>query len=91
MYKGAKLYFRGHDNTIFTFEDLNTKLGIFKGHVNELVISGESIGGLAAFQWTNYIQERVASPTRFRSIPDSGICLDYPNINSHIQQRKLFF
>ena len=74
-----------------TLEDLNKEMGIFKGSVSDLVVSGESIGGLAAFQWINYFQNRVGPETRFRAIPDSGISIDAKNIKTGQYKRRLFF
>ena len=77
LYKGAELFFRGQDITLARFKQLDDLLGIFKGKVTHLVISGESAGALAAFQWTNYLQEKITNATRLWSLPDSGIFIDF--------------
>ena len=44
-------------------------------------MSGGSAGGLAAFLWGNYVQEK-AKNAKVWTAPDSGIFLDAKNVQS---------
>jgi O-palmitoleoyl-L-serine hydrolase len=78
-YKGATLYFRGQDIKIAQFNSINKSNKIFTNAVTHLVLTGESAGGLAAFQWTNYLAAKLDKNTKFWSIPDSGVFVDEVN------------
>jgi hypothetical protein len=75
-YKNTKLYFRGHNVTISMLDHLNNKFGLF--NASDIVVTGQSAGGLATYLWTNYIYDRaiLAGVKNIWSIPDSGIFLD---------------
>jgi hypothetical protein len=91
LYKGAQLFFRGQNVTLAQFASVDKLLGIFGRQVTELVISGESAGGLATFHWTNYLQSKVAVTTKFWSIPDSGVFIDAENILTKKNTYRIWF
>lgn len=48
---------------------------------SEIVITGGSAGGAAAYFWSNFIAEKVEHPEGVMIIPDSGIFIgDFPNM-----------
>ena len=51
-YKGLKLNFRGHNVTQAQLNSIDQSQQLFK-IATEIVITGQSAGGLAAFLWTN--------------------------------------
>ncbi len=53
-YKGIKLYFRGHNSTIGKLNSIDKTLGLFSV-ATDIIITGQSAGGLATFLWSNYI------------------------------------
>lgn len=55
VYKGKKIFFRGHNITIGTFDQLDKDYGLFSDKTSEIVITGESAGGLAVSLWSEYI------------------------------------
>lgn len=75
-YKGADLYFRGSNITIGIFNALHTAYGLYDG--SEILVSGCSAGGLAAYTWTNYLFSK--SKGRVFAAPDSGMFLDEMNV-----------
>lgn len=77
MYKNKDLYFRGHNVTIGQLDSLNNLHGLF--NASDIIVTGQSAGGLATYLWTNYIVERASKNTRVISLPDSGIFLDSMN------------
>jgi hypothetical protein len=58
-YKGRDLYFRGANNSMQQFEYLNQTFGLYTA--DKLVITGVSAGGIATYQWSNYLYERSAN------------------------------
>jgi len=44
-----------------------------------LIITGASAGGLAVYNWANYIKSQVKPGANIVAAPDSGFFLDYPN------------
>jgi len=44
-----------------------------------LIITGSSAGGLAVYNWANYIKSQVNSEANVVAAPDSGFFLDYAN------------
>ena len=52
-YKDKKLYFRGHNNTLETFNFLDKEFDFYNGEA--IVITGVSAGGLATFLYSNYL------------------------------------
>jgi O-palmitoleoyl-L-serine hydrolase len=53
-YKGKNLYFRGHSVAIGQFSSINDKYKI-ASVATEVVVTGQSAGGLATFLWANYL------------------------------------
>lgn len=62
--------------TIGQLEAVDATSKLFSS-ATDIIVSGGSAGGLAAFLWTNYIADR--SKGKVLSIPDSGIFLDAAN------------
>lgn len=63
--------------TIGHFNSLEQSIQLFS-KVENILVSGGSAGGLAAFLWTNYVKDH-AKVAKVWSAPDSGIFIDYPN------------
>lgn len=80
-YKSKKIYFRGYSVTIAHLNSLEKHYGLFSD-AKEIVVTGQSAGGLATFLWTNYIASRADKTAKVWSIPDSGIFLDRPTFTS---------
>ena len=74
-YKGVKLYFRGHNVTEGQLNSIDKNHKLFS-EATEIVVTGQSAGGLATFLWTNYIAKRAPKTAKVWSLPDSGIFLD---------------
>jgi acetyl esterase/lipase len=55
---------------------LESQEGLFSKAAN-IIVTGGSAGGLAAFLWADYIKSKASTPNVF-SVPDSGIFLDFP-------------
>lgn len=91
LYKGAQIYFRGQNVTLGQFDSVDKQVGIFSSKVTQLVITGESAGGLATFHWTSYLQSKVSPTTKFWSIPDSGVFVDTSNILTKVNSYRIWF
>lgn len=74
-YKGSTLHFRGHNVTIAQLNSIDQSHQLFKS-ATDIVVTGQSAGGLATFLWTNYIADRAPKNSKVWSLPDSGIFLD---------------
>lgn len=84
-YQGHKIYFRGGKNAIGIFEHLSHKYDFY--NKDTIIMTGGSAGGIATFQWSNYLYEHAVT-SKVYSIPDSGLFLmDY---QSPIAHAKLF-
>ena len=46
-------------------------------NASEVIVSGDSAGGLATLNWINYIRDYLPSTTFVYGFPDSGYFLDY--------------
>lgn len=90
-YKGAMLYFRGHNITTAQFNSINKSNKIFTSAVTHLVLTGESAGGLATFHWTNYLASQLDKNTKFWSIPDSGVFVDEVNALTQQNSYRIWF
>ena len=75
---GVQLFFRGKTNTMkiieYALEHLDLKLA------SEIIVSGQSAGGVAVYNWVDYISETVRNVSfmnpKIYGIADSGIFLD---------------
>lgn len=72
-YKNVDIYFRGANITIGQLSDVHDAYGLFNIG-SEIVVSGCSAGGLAAYTWANYIYSNAKG--KVITIPDSGLFLD---------------
>ena len=72
--------------TIGQLEAAETTLKLFSGST-DILVSGCSAGGLAAFTWTNYIASK-APKAKVYSVPDSGIFLDKPNVRTNVSNYR---
>jgi len=70
------MYFRGHINTIETFNELLSNLGM--SSATEVILTGVSAGGLATLNWANYLKSLLPNTTALYAVPDSGFFVDYP-------------
>lgn len=88
-YKGSTLHFRGYNVTTAQLNSIHQTHQLFS-KATEIVVTGQSAGGLATFLWTNYIASR-APAAKVWSLPDSGIFLDSMNYaNKQHSYRGLF-
>lgn len=90
LYKNTNLYFRGHNVTIAQLNSIDKASGLFST-ATDVIITGQSAGGLATFLWTNYIVDRLPKTTKVWSLPDSGIFLDSMNFATKQNSYKLLF
>lgn len=78
VYQGHVLHFRGMDILEAVLEDLLAR-GLQRA--TDVVISGCSAGGLAAFihadWWADNLKDRCESPPKVVGMPDSGFFLNY--------------
>lgn len=68
-YKDKNLYFRGSRNTLEQFRYLDETLDFYNG--DTIVMTGVSAGGMATFQWSNYLMEHTKT-SKVYAVPDSG-------------------
>lgn len=89
-YKGTELYFRGHNATIGQLDSIDEHFKVFS-EATDILITGQSAGGLATFIWSDYIASRAPKGAYVWSAPDSGIFLDEVNYNTKaFSYRELF-
>jgi len=89
LYKDKKLYFRGDAITKAQLKHLNETHGIFS-KVTDIVVVGQSAGGLAAMVWVNYIADN-AKQAKIKIIADCGIFLDRTNIQTKQNSYRISF
>lgn len=54
------------------------------GDATDVIITGQSAGGLATYNWANYIKTNIVKPSaKIVAAPDSGIFLDYVNARTN--------
>ena len=74
-YKGRNLFFRGTRNTLEQFYYLNKTYDFY--NKDTIVITGVSAGGMATYQWVQYLYEHTKT-SKVYGMPDSGLFLtDY--------------
>ena len=78
-YKGVDLYFRGNNLTVAQLNSVQQSHGIFNEGA-EILLTGCSAGGLAAYTWANYIYSRAKG--KVVAAPDSGLFLDSINFQT---------
>jgi len=77
---GTKLYFRGFYNLKAIIHDLLVNHGLNKA--TEVILAGESAGGLATFIHADQIAEMLPSTVkRYKAVPMSGLFLRHNNVN----------
>lgn len=86
-YKATKLYFRGHNATMGQLNSIDKNYKLFTD-ATDIVVTGQSAGGLATFLWTNYIAKKAPKTAKVWSLPDSGIFLDEESFLSHKNEYK---
>lgn len=89
-YKNTNLYFRGHKVAIAQLNSIDKYYGIFS-KATDIIVTGQSAGGLATYLWTNYIAERAPKTAKVLSLPDSGIFLDSTNFVTGKNDYKQIF
>jgi hypothetical protein len=88
-YKDTNLYFRGHNVTIALLDSLDRNFGLYqKG--KEIIITGQSAGGLAAYLWTNYIADKAVQ-SKVWSLPDCGLFLNSNNFQNNLPTYRMQF
>jgi len=77
---GKKIYFRGYYNLKAIFQDLLDNRGLNKA--TEVIVGGESAGGLSAFIHADQIAEMLPETVkRYKVAPMSGMFLRHANVN----------
>lgn len=89
-YKGTNLYFRGHNVTTAQLNSIDQTYKLFSA-ATEIVVTGQSAGGLATFLWTNYIASRAPKTAKVWSLPDSGIFLDSTHYTAKQNTYRMLF
>lgn len=79
-YNDTPIYFRGFNNTYYTFEYLRTNLNLFEA--SEIIIGGGSAGGIAAMQWLSFLQGWFPSTIKISLYADGAMFLDSYNIHT---------
>ncbi len=69
------LYFRGGRNAAAVFDYLNTQEGL--GMAEEVILSGDSAGGLACYSHADALAAYLGPTTRLLVAPDSGFFFSY--------------
>jgi len=69
------LYFRGGRNAAAVFDYLNTQEGL--GMAEEVILSGDSAGGLACYSHADALATLLGPTTRLLVSPDSGFFFSY--------------
>lgn len=89
-YKDTKLYFRGLNSTLAKLNSIDKNFKVFSV-ATDIIITGQSAGGLATFVWSEHIASRAPKGAYVWSVPDSGIFLDELNFNTKtFTYRQLF-
>lgn len=79
-FNNTYLYFRGMNNTLATLEFLRENHGLFEA--KDIILGGGSMGAIAAFIWTAYLQDYFPRSIRLSGILDAGLFVDsYSEIN----------
>lgn len=47
-----------------------------------VMITGSSAGGLATYNWANYVRDMMPAKAKVVAVPDSGFFLDFPNLQT---------
>ena len=81
FHNGTALHFRGKHNLDAILEDLTTRYGM--GTATDVLVSGGSAGGLAAFLHADYIRSQLSdSVKRYKVAPGSGFFMLHDDANS---------
>eukprot|EP00698_Gefionella_okellyi_P020383 TRINITY_DN6380_c0_g2_i8.p1 TRINITY_DN6380_c0_g2~~TRINITY_DN6380_c0_g2_i8.p1 ORF type:complete len:511 (-),score=89.06 TRINITY_DN6380_c0_g2_i8:124-1656(-) len=72
---GQPLYYRGYRNLNAVISDLLQRQQLHKA--TDVLVGGDSAGGLAAWIHTDLWAERLPSTARVVGVPDSGFFMDY--------------
>ena len=73
-YKDTKLYFRGNNIGRAHFKWLISNHQL--DQASKIMLSGSSAGGIAAFNWGNYLLTLVKNPEIVYIVPDSSIFIN---------------
>ncbi len=73
-YNETVMWFRGFNNTLSTFQYMRDNYNLF--NASEVILSGGSSGGLAAYPWMSYLQDYFPSNVKLMGMPDAGFFLD---------------
>ena len=83
VHKGKTIYFRGSRNTLEQFAYLDKKYDFY--NQEKIVIAGSAIGGIAAYEWTQYLYEHTKT-SKVYSLPDSGLA--FMNYTSPLTKKE---
>jgi len=81
MYKGDKLYFSGFNNLNAVITDLIKNHGL--NQATEVIVGGDSAGGLATWIHTDYWKSRLPPTTHVVGTPDSGFFIEKNSATKH--------
>jgi O-palmitoleoyl-L-serine hydrolase len=90
QHKDAKLYFRGHSNTIAALRFVEKMLPLEL--TTDFVLQGCSAGALSTFAWTDYFMDYVRSKNsniKYWALPDSAFYVDYKSLKTKDYDYKL--
>ncbi len=74
-YKGKQIYFRGHNIALAQFDSMESLFNVFS-NATDILITGQSAGGVAALHWSNEIIKRSSKNTKIRIFSDSSLYID---------------
>jgi O-palmitoleoyl-L-serine hydrolase len=73
MSKGTKMYIRGNANAMAILNDLMENQGF--ADAQSVIVTGQSVGGVAAYNYVDNIAAMFTGSTRVVGMPDSGFFL----------------
>jgi hypothetical protein len=81
VYNSSKLYFRGHNITVAQLNSIDKNHKLFSA-ATDIIVTGQSAGGVAALTWVNYIASRAPRKAKVWCLADSPIFLDEPSFKT---------
>jgi len=80
-YNGSKMWFRGFNNTMASFDYLRDNYDLF--NASEIILSGGSTGGIAAMIWSIYLKDYLPKKIKIKIYIDGSLFLDAFNEETH--------
>ena len=69
------MYFRGHNIALAQFDSMEKLFNVFS-NATDILITGQSAGGVAALHWSNEIIKRSSKNTKIKIFSDSSLFVD---------------